>query len=161
MHSACCHTIKSRSCLRKTTLLSMAPSCLSAVGLPVVHRRAYSLEPASSGSGRTKLGSFSQQHSVERSSPSSALTQRNLSAVAVQVGRCLWVYLVLKYSLQLNLFSEFAMKLVEFSILCKVLRLFKKYKLVWKLRMHVYLFTNPVFRDSVVCVGLTSWTSER
>lgn len=84
MRSACCHTIKSRSCLRKPALLSMAPSCFSAVGLPVVHSRAYSLDPLSSGSGRTTLSSFSQQHSVERLSPSSALTHRNLSAVAVQ-----------------------------------------------------------------------------
>lgn len=113
MRSACCHTIKSRSCLRKPVLLSMAPSCFSAVGLPVVHSRAYSLDPLPSGSGRTTLGSFSQQHSVERSSPSSALTHRNLSAIAVQVGRCLWLYLVLKYSLQIDLFSKFALKLVE------------------------------------------------
>lgn len=118
MSSACCRTIKSRSCLHKPTLLSMAPSCLSAVGLPMVHRRAYSLDPHSSASGRTTPGSFSQQHSVERTSPSSALTHRHLSAAAVQVGR--------------------------------------KYKLVGKSRMHIYLFTNPVFRASVVCAGMTS-----
>lgn len=106
MRSACCHAIKSRSCLRKPTLLSMAPSCLSAVGLPMVHRRAYSLDPLSSGSGWTTLGSFSQQHSVERTSPSSALTHRNLSAVAVQVGRFLWLFSVLKY--------------IFFSIICLV-----------------------------------------
>lgn len=86
VRSACCRTIKNTPCFHKPCLPPVAPSCLGDVGVPVVQRRAYSLDPLSSGPGRTALGSYSQQHSVERTSPSSALTHRNLSAVAVQVG---------------------------------------------------------------------------
>ncbi|KAF0043345.1 hypothetical protein F2P81_004682 [Scophthalmus maximus] len=47
-------------------------------------RRAYSLDSLSSGPGRPTLGSSSQQPRTERTSPSAALTHRNLSAVALQ-----------------------------------------------------------------------------
>lgn len=91
MQSAFSHGIKSRSWLCKPMLLPKASSCLADVGVPVLHRRAYSLDPLSFGPGRPILGSFSQQHWT---SPSSALTHRNLSAVAIQVGRLLWLFLV-------------------------------------------------------------------
>ncbi|XP_049460909.1 dimethyladenosine transferase 2, mitochondrial [Epinephelus fuscoguttatus] len=85
MRSGCCQTIRSRSCLHKPVL---APhSDLVVPGAPVLHRRAYSLDSLSSGPGRPTLGSSSQQPRTERTSPSSALTHRNLSAVAVQ-GQC-------------------------------------------------------------------------
>ncbi|XP_029980329.1 dimethyladenosine transferase 2, mitochondrial [Sphaeramia orbicularis] len=85
IRSTCCHTIRSRSCWRKGVLVPVAPSGLCAPGAPVLQRRAYSLDALSSG--RPTIGQSSQQPRVERSSPSSALTQRNLSAVAVQ-GQC-------------------------------------------------------------------------
>lgn len=85
MRSACCQTIRSRSCLRKAVLAHVAFSGLCVPGAPVIHRRAYSLESLSSGPGRPTLGPSPQQHCAERTSPSSALTHRNLSAVAVQV----------------------------------------------------------------------------
>ncbi|KAM9366572.1 dimethyladenosine transferase 2, mitochondrial [Symphorus nematophorus] len=87
MRSACCHISRSRSCLRKAVLVPVAPSGLCVPGAPVLHRRAYSLDTLSSGPGRLTLGPNSQPPSAEKTSPSSALTQRNLSAVAVQVQR--------------------------------------------------------------------------
>lgn len=93
MRSACCQTIRSRACLRKPVLSPVAPSGLCVPGAPVLHRRAYSLESLSSGPGRPTLGSSPQQHCAERTSPSSALTHRNLSAVAVQVSSYLWICL--------------------------------------------------------------------
>uniref|UniRef100_H2TNF6 rRNA adenine N(6)-methyltransferase n=3 Tax=Takifugu TaxID=31032 RepID=H2TNF6_TAKRU len=89
MQSAFSHGIKSRSWLCKPMLLPKASSCLADVGVPVLHRRAYSLDPLSFGPGRPILGSFSQQHWT---SPSSALAHRNLSAVAIQGQRCLCRY---------------------------------------------------------------------
>lgn len=91
MRSACCQTFRSRSCLRKAVLAPVGPSGLCVPGAPVLHRRAYSLDSLSSGPGRPKLGPSSQQPCAERTSPSSALTHRNLSALAVQVGSCLWL----------------------------------------------------------------------
>ncbi|XP_076582506.1 dimethyladenosine transferase 2, mitochondrial [Chaetodon auriga] len=96
MRSACCRTIRSRSCLRKALLAPVAPSGLCGPGVPVLHSRAYSLDSLSSGSGRLVLGPSSQQPCAERTSPSSALTHRNLSAVAVQGQRrplCLYDFL--------------------------------------------------------------------
>lgn len=93
MRSACCQTIRSRACLRKPVLALVAPSGLCVPWAPVLHRRAYSLESLSSGPGRPTLGSSPQQHCAERTSPSSALTHRNLSAVAVQVSSYLWICL--------------------------------------------------------------------
>ncbi|XP_040920130.1 dimethyladenosine transferase 2, mitochondrial [Toxotes jaculatrix] len=87
MRSACCQTIRSRSCLRKTVLVPVGPSGLCVSGAPVLHRRAYSLDCLSSGPGRPTLGPCSQQPCTERTSPSATLTQRNLSAVTVQ-GQC-------------------------------------------------------------------------
>lgn len=81
MRSACCHSIRGRSCLHKALL---APVCPSGLCVPVLHRRAYSLDSLSSGPGRPTLGSSSQQPRTERTSPSAALTHRNLSAVALQ-----------------------------------------------------------------------------
>lgn len=86
MRSACCPTIRSRSCLRKTVLVPVGPSGLSVPGAPMLHRRAYSLDSFSSGPVRPTLGTSSQQPHVVRTSSTSALSHRNLSAVAVQVG---------------------------------------------------------------------------
>ncbi|XP_072236450.1 dimethyladenosine transferase 2, mitochondrial [Leuresthes tenuis] len=80
--SSCCHTIRSRSCLRKALLAPVGSSGLFAPGVPVLHRRAYSLD--SLGSSRPPLGPSSQQPRSERTSPSSPLAHRNLSAAAVQ-----------------------------------------------------------------------------
>lgn len=87
LRSSCCQTIKSRSCLRKAVFAPGGFSVLCVPGAPVLHRRAYSLDSLSMGPGRPSLGSNSQQPLSERTSPSSALTHRNLSAVAVQ-GQC-------------------------------------------------------------------------
>lgn len=85
MRSACCRTIRSRSCLRKALLDPVASSGLCVPGAPVLHRRAYSLDSLASGRGRLTLAPSSQQPCAEKTTPSSALTHRNLSAVAVQV----------------------------------------------------------------------------
>lgn len=87
LRSSCCHTIRSRSCLRKAVFAPVGPPGLCVPGAPVLHRRAYSLDSLSLGPGRPSLGSNCQQPLAERTSPSSALTHRNLSAVAVQ-GQC-------------------------------------------------------------------------
>lgn len=87
MRSACCQTIRSRSCLHKAVLVPVGHSGLCVPGAPVLHRRAYSLDSLSSGPGRPTLGQSSQQPCAERTSHSLALTHRNLSAVAVQ-GQC-------------------------------------------------------------------------
>lgn len=50
----------------------------------MLHRRAYSLDSLASGRGRLTLAPSSQQPCAEKTTPSSALTHRNLSAVAVQ-----------------------------------------------------------------------------
>lgn len=84
LRSACCHTIRSRSCLRMAVLARVCPSKLCIPGAPLLHRRAYSLDSLSLGPGRPSHASSSQQPLAERTSPSSALTQRNLSAVAIQ-----------------------------------------------------------------------------
>lgn len=89
MRSGCCQTIKSRSCLHKAVLGPVGSSGLCAPGAPMLQRRAYSLDSLSSGPGRPTLGQSSQQSRTERTSPSLALTHRNLSAVAVQVGSSL------------------------------------------------------------------------
>lgn len=86
MRSACCQRMRGRSCLRKAVLAPVAPCDLCVPGPIVLHRRAYSLDSLSSGLGRPTLGPSPQQLCAERASPSSALTHRNLSAVAVQVG---------------------------------------------------------------------------
>lgn len=73
--------------MRKAVLTPVGPSGFSAPGAFVLQRRAYSLDSLSLGPGRPSLGPNSQQPRAERTSPSSALTHRNLSAVAVQ-GQC-------------------------------------------------------------------------
>ncbi|KAK5873821.1 hypothetical protein PBY51_018825 [Eleginops maclovinus] len=80
MRPACCQTIRSRLCLHK----AVGHSGLCVSGVPVLHRRAFSLDSLSSGPGRHTLGQSSQQPLAERASPSSAFAQRNLSAVALQ-----------------------------------------------------------------------------
>lgn len=87
MRSGCCQTVRNKSCLQKAVLAPVGLSDLGVPGAPVLHRRAYSLDSLSSGPGRPTLGSSSQQPRAERTPPSSALTHRNLSAVAVQ-GQC-------------------------------------------------------------------------
>uniref|UniRef100_A0A3B3ZCL3 rRNA adenine N(6)-methyltransferase n=1 Tax=Periophthalmus magnuspinnatus TaxID=409849 RepID=A0A3B3ZCL3_9GOBI len=81
MRSACCHTIRSKSSLHGQVLGHIRPRGHSGLVLTAVHRRAYSLDRLSSQSTK---GQTSQQSRTERLSPSSALTQRNLSAAAVQ-----------------------------------------------------------------------------
>lgn len=84
MRSACCQTIRSKSCLHKSALAPLGTSGRYVLGVTVIQRRAYSLDSLSSGPGRPSHGPCSQQPRAERTSPSSALTHRNLSAVAVQ-----------------------------------------------------------------------------
>ncbi|RVE74653.1 hypothetical protein OJAV_G00024460 [Oryzias javanicus] len=82
LRSSCCHTIRSRSCLRHAVLAPATSSSLCAHGAPLLHRRAYSLDPL--GSGRLSLATGSQQPRSDKTSPSSSLTHRNLSAAAVK-----------------------------------------------------------------------------
>ncbi|XP_054627933.1 dimethyladenosine transferase 2, mitochondrial [Dunckerocampus dactyliophorus] len=82
MRSTCRPAIRSQSCLRKTVLVAD-----SVPGVPLFQSRAYSLDPLSSGPGRPTFGASAQQPRAERTSNSSALTHRKLSAVAVK-GQC-------------------------------------------------------------------------
>ncbi|XP_034080196.1 dimethyladenosine transferase 2, mitochondrial [Gymnodraco acuticeps] len=86
MRPACCQTIRSRLCLHKAVFPPVGHSGRCISGIPVLHRRALSLDSLSSGPGRHTLGQSSQQPLAERTS-SSALAQRNLSVVALQ-GKC-------------------------------------------------------------------------
>lgn len=119
MRSACCQRIRGRSCLRKAVLAPVAPCDLCVPGPSVLHRRAYSLDSLSSGLGRPTLGPTPQQHCTERASPSSALTHRNLSAVAVQVGSYLWLCLTL--TLQLTKFDSIVHNLYTMELNMPVL----------------------------------------
>ncbi|KAM6943245.1 dimethyladenosine transferase 2, mitochondrial [Xenentodon cancila] len=85
LRSTCCHTIRSRSGLPRAVLAPSAPSGLPVPGVPLCHRRAYSLD--SLGPVRSSLGPSS-----DRTTSSSALVQRNLSAAAVK-GQCRYDYL--------------------------------------------------------------------
>ncbi|XP_023280781.1 dimethyladenosine transferase 2, mitochondrial [Seriola lalandi dorsalis] len=87
MHSACCRTVRSRSCLRKAVLAPVGPPGPCVPGAPVLHRRAYSLDSLSSGPGRPAHGPSLQQPHTEGTSPSAPLSPRYLSAAAVQ-GQC-------------------------------------------------------------------------
>lgn len=82
MRSACCHTVKGRSSLHGQVLGNIRPCGHSAPVLTAVQRRAYSLDRLSSP--QSTKGQTSQQPRTDRSSTSSALTHRNLSAAAVQ-----------------------------------------------------------------------------
>lgn len=84
MRSVCCQTVRSKSSLHKSALAPVGSSGHCFLGISVLQRRAYSLDSLSSGPGRPSHGPCSQQPRAERASRSSALTQRNLSAVAVQ-----------------------------------------------------------------------------
>ncbi|XP_061881890.1 dimethyladenosine transferase 2, mitochondrial [Entelurus aequoreus] len=79
LRSPCCPAIRSQCCLPKTILVAN-----SVPGVPVLHKRAYSLESRSSGPARPKFSASSQQPCAERMSNSSALTHRNLSALALK-----------------------------------------------------------------------------
>ncbi|XP_077376041.1 dimethyladenosine transferase 2, mitochondrial [Festucalex cinctus] len=78
----CCLAITSQSCLRRTMLVAPRVPSHS-----MFHRRAYSLDSLSPGHGRPTLGVNTQQPRAEKTSPSSALSHRNLSAVAMK-GQC-------------------------------------------------------------------------
>lgn len=82
MKSACCHALRSTSPWHGQVLGHLRSSGYSAPVLTAVQRRAYSLDRLSSP--QSNKGQSSQQPRTERLSPSSALTQRNLSAAAVQ-----------------------------------------------------------------------------
>ncbi|XP_029316187.1 dimethyladenosine transferase 2, mitochondrial [Cottoperca gobio] len=84
LRPACCQSIRSRLCLHKAVLAPVGHHGLCVPGVSALHRRAYSLDSLSSGPGRPTLGPSSQPPQAERSSSSSALAQRNLSAVALQ-----------------------------------------------------------------------------
>lgn len=84
-------------------LAPVAPLGLCVPGAPVLLRRTYSLDSLSLGPGRPTLGPSSQQSCPDRTSTSSALTHRNLSAVAVQVGSYLQLCLTVDSSLLLQL----------------------------------------------------------
>ncbi|XP_033972369.1 dimethyladenosine transferase 2, mitochondrial [Trematomus bernacchii] len=86
MRPACCQTIRSRLCLHKAVLPPVGHSGRCISGVPVLHRRAFSLDSLSSGPVRHTLGQSSQQPLAETTS-SSALAQRNLSPVTLQ-GKC-------------------------------------------------------------------------
>ncbi|XP_041835445.1 dimethyladenosine transferase 2, mitochondrial [Melanotaenia boesemani] len=77
LRSSCCHTIRSRTCLPKAVLSPVTSTGFCVPGVPLLHRRAYSLD--SLGPGRPPLGPNS-----ERMSPSTTLAHRNLSAAAVK-----------------------------------------------------------------------------
>lgn len=104
MRSACCQTLRNRSCLRRAVLAPDSSSALCVPGIPGIQRRAYSLDSLSSGPGRPTFSLVSQQHCAERVPPSSALTHRNLSAVAVQVGSFLWLCQALNTATERNVF---------------------------------------------------------
>lgn len=158
MQSACSHGVKSRSWLCKLKLLPKTPSCLAVVDVPMLHRRAYSFHPLSLSPGRPILGPYSQQHWT---SPSSTLTHRNLSAAAIQVGRFLWLFLVFMLK-KLNWLKSFRFcVIIQIYRVYIVYRFFLKYELAFKRILHINLFYLPtLFRASVVCASMTSWTLE-
>ncbi|KAM9409027.1 dimethyladenosine transferase 2, mitochondrial [Pholidichthys leucotaenia] len=84
LNSACCQTVRSRSCLRKAALVPVGPSGLCAPGAPVLPRRAYSLDACSLGPGRPSLRPRSQEPHAEKTLQLTTFTHRNLSAVPVQ-----------------------------------------------------------------------------
>lgn len=114
MRSACCQTIRGRSCLRKAAPVASNAMCFH--GVPNIHRRTYSLDSLSSGHGPLTFGSVCQQHSAERMSPSSALAHRNLSAVALQVGYFFWhcwtLYICIFTSFSVGVASNLSFRLV-------------------------------------------------
>lgn len=82
MRSGCCHPLRSRSPWRRQVLHPVWSCSHSAPVLTAVQRRAYSLDRLSYH--QPVKSQSSQQPRTERLSPSSGLTQRNLSAAAVQ-----------------------------------------------------------------------------
>lgn len=82
MRSACCYTLRGRSHFRRAGLCHVGTSGFCNPWVTALSRRAFSLDTLSSV--QPTKGQTSQQACTERFSPSSALTQRNLSAVAVQ-----------------------------------------------------------------------------
>lgn len=81
MRSGCCYTF-SRSSLFRPVVGHVSSPGLSDPVIAALHRRTYSLDRLSSV--QPTKSQTSQQPRAERLSPSSALTQRNLSAAAVQ-----------------------------------------------------------------------------
>lgn len=84
MRSVTAHSPGSKYCIRQAVTATMGPSGTLTFANQMSQRRAYSLDSFSSGPGRPSVGYSSSQPCGERTSPSSALTHRNLSAVAVQ-----------------------------------------------------------------------------
>lgn len=82
MRSACCYTLRGRSHFRRAGLCHVGTSGFCNPWVTALSRRTFSLDTLSSV--QPTKGQTSQQACTERFSPSSALTQRNLSAVAVQ-----------------------------------------------------------------------------
>ena len=86
VRAANCRHPRSIPCSGQVVLTTMGLSGAFNCGAPSSQSRAYSLDSLSSGPGRPSLvRSSTQQPRVEGIPASSALTQRNLSAVAVQV----------------------------------------------------------------------------
>ncbi|XP_034043745.1 dimethyladenosine transferase 2, mitochondrial [Thalassophryne amazonica] len=83
----CCHAIGCRSHLYQDVLMVAGPFGFCVFGVPVIHRRSYSLDFRFSHAGQPTFGPNTQQVCAERLSPTSALTQRSLSAIALQ-GQC-------------------------------------------------------------------------
>ncbi|XP_061671169.1 dimethyladenosine transferase 2, mitochondrial isoform X2 [Syngnathoides biaculeatus] len=79
MRASCCPSIASRSCLRRTVLMDHRVP-----GAPTIHRRTNSLDSMPSGPGRPTFTANSQQPRAEKTSYSSALAHRNLSALALK-----------------------------------------------------------------------------
>lgn len=82
MRSACCHTLRGRSPLHGEVLGHVRHCGRRSPVLMAVQRRAYSLDRLSSP--QSTKGQASQQPRTERLATSLAVTQRNLSAAAVQ-----------------------------------------------------------------------------
>ena len=85
VRAANCRHPRCIPCSGQVVLTTMGLSRVSNCGARSSQSRAYSLDSLSSGPGRPSLVRSTQQPRVEGISVSSALTQRNLSAVAVQV----------------------------------------------------------------------------
>ncbi|KAF7662104.1 hypothetical protein LDENG_00246310 [Lucifuga dentata] len=83
MRSACCQTRRCKLCLHQAVLTPVYSSGLCIHGAPSLQTRAYSLDSLSSGPCRSTFGPHSQLPCAEMTSRSTALTHRNLSAVAV------------------------------------------------------------------------------
>ncbi|XP_056134959.1 dimethyladenosine transferase 2, mitochondrial [Lampris incognitus] len=84
LRSVSCHTRSSRFCVHHAVYGPVGPCGLCVPVVSMLQRRAYSLDSLTMDPGWPTIGPSSQQHSAERTSPSSAHTHRNLSAVQGQ-----------------------------------------------------------------------------